>query len=130
MLPSIKEQRLKKCNGVVSRNSVDLQYLYSLEQLNLCDFSDLNELPPVLLNLKSLKYLEIKQCPRLSSVSNIQLPTILECLGVEHCDRTIVLVFRVRLSCIVALLRSLLYLEHLNKNRQIILNAEANSSYL
>ena len=130
MLPSIKEQRLKKCNGVVSRNSVDLQYLYSLEQLNLCDFPDLNELPPVLLNLKSLKYLEIKQCPRLSSVSNIQLPTILECLGVEHCDRTIVLVFRVRLSCIVALLRSLLYLEHLNKNRKIILNAEANSSYL
>ncbi|RVW74204.1 putative disease resistance RPP13-like protein 1 [Vitis vinifera] len=104
MAPFINELVLEECDDVVSRSGVhlasltslnvsnickipvELQYLHSLEWLVLSDCPDLNELPPVLHKLTSLKRLEIKGCPRLSSVSEVELPSMLEFLRVQQCD--------------------------------------------
>ncbi|KAJ9685558.1 hypothetical protein PVL29_017555 [Vitis rotundifolia] len=103
MLPSIDQLRLDKFDDAIFRNAVnlssltclaasnicripvELQHLHSLVELYLVDCQDLIELPPVLHKLISLKRLVIKKCPNLSSVSEMELPSMLEYLKIKKC---------------------------------------------
>ena len=105
MLPSIDQLWLDKFDDVMFRNAVnltsltwldasnickipmELQHLHSLVELCLVDCPYLIELPPVLHKLISLKCLVIKKCPSLSSVSGMELPSMLEFLKIKKCKR-------------------------------------------
>ncbi|KAL6326905.1 hypothetical protein AAG906_012181 [Vitis piasezkii] len=103
MLPSIDQLRLDKFDDAIFRNAVnlssltclnasnicripvELQHLHSLVELYLVDCQDLIELPTILHKLISLKRLVIKKCPNLSSVSEMELPSMLEYLKIKKC---------------------------------------------
>ena len=87
-LPSIDQLWLDKFKDVMPRKiPMELQHLHSLVALCLVDCPYLIELPPVLHKLISLKRLVIKKCPSLSSVSEMELPSMLEFLKIKKCDR-------------------------------------------
>ncbi|XP_034703094.1 putative disease resistance protein At3g14460 [Vitis riparia] len=103
ILPSIDQLRLDKFDDAIFRNAVnlssltclnasnicripvELQHLHSLVELYLVDCQDLIELPTILHKLISLKRLVIKKCPNLSSVSEMELPSMLEYLKIKKC---------------------------------------------
>ncbi|KAJ9685557.1 hypothetical protein PVL29_017554 [Vitis rotundifolia] len=87
-LPSIDQLWLDKFKDVMPRKiPMELQHLHSLVELCLVDCPYLIELPPVLHKLISLKRLVIKKCPSLSSVSEMELPSVLEFLEIKKCNR-------------------------------------------
>ncbi|RVW21725.1 putative disease resistance RPP13-like protein 1 [Vitis vinifera] len=87
-LPSIDQLWLDKFKDVMPRKiPMELPHLHSLVELCLVDCPYLIELPPVLHNLISLKRLVIKKCPSLSSVSEMELPSMLEFLKIKKCKR-------------------------------------------
>jgi len=63
-----------------------LQLLSFLQELEFCNFKDLQQLPAGLRNLTSLKILSVNCCPAISSLPNDALPDSLEKLAVYKCS--------------------------------------------